>query len=231
MSLAEYFPHLVVDQADTLPGAAGSCSAAVFDSDRVYRYALLRRWAYGPLALWVMLNPSTADAFTEDNTIRRVMAFSRAWHCGGAAVVNLFGLRSTDPRALRTHGNPVGPHNDQVISWHLSADGPLVGPVIAAWGAHAAAGDRAGQMLQLLADHGRRVRCLGLTSKGHPRHPLYVPNSTTLRDFPDRAEAEGPRPVSASAARSTQEPAACPSAPTDPRGAEGHLPHSAEATP
>lgn len=227
MSLAEFFPHLVVDWSNTLPGAGGPSGAAVFDTDRVYRYALLRRWAYGPLALWVMLNPSTADAFSEDSTSRRVISFSRAWHCGGMIAVNLFGLRSTDPRALRTHDSPVGPDNDRVISWHLSADGPLVGPVVAAWGVHGALNGRDQKMLQLLAEHGRRVRCLGLTSKGHPRDPLYVPNSATLTDFTGRA-AVAPLSVPETAARPPTS-VSCPPGSTPKAGVGGHLPHATEA--
>jgi hypothetical protein len=176
VSLAEHFPHLLVDRNDTLDGTAAS---SVLSPCRTYRYALARRWDDGPLALWIMLNPSTADAFVSDPTIRRVTRFSRAWMCSGLIVLNLFGLRATDPKALRTHPDPVGPDNDEVISWHLSGDGPTIGPVIAAWGVNGRLNGRGDVMLRLLADHGQRVQCLVRTSAGHPGHALYVSGSAT----------------------------------------------------
>ena len=73
----------------------------VFESVRMYRYVLTRSWAEGSMVVWVMLNPSTADARVDDPTIRKVMGFSRRWGYAGCVVVNLFGLRATDPKALR----------------------------------------------------------------------------------------------------------------------------------
>jgi len=65
-----------------------------------YRYWLLRRWSNRPLATFVMLNPSTADANSDDATIRKCMGFADAWGLGGIWVVNLFALRSTNPYGL-----------------------------------------------------------------------------------------------------------------------------------
>jgi hypothetical protein len=44
-----------------------------------YRYELWRRWAEGPHVLFVMLNPSTADAVTDDATIRKCIGYAKRW--------------------------------------------------------------------------------------------------------------------------------------------------------
>lgn len=75
-------------------------SATISECGR-YRYRLTRRFADGPCATFVMLNPSTADETIDDPTIRRCRNFAIREGCGGLVVVNLFAYRATDPR-LRT---------------------------------------------------------------------------------------------------------------------------------
>jgi hypothetical protein len=143
---------------------------AVFSGDDVYRYRLARIWGEGGQhAAWIMLNPSTADALTDDPTIRRCVRFTRAWGLDGLTVVNLFALRATDPAELVGHADPVGPANDQMISEALADAAVLV----AAWGAHPMAAGRVTAVTALVPP-GARLQCLGTTKAGHPRHPLYV---------------------------------------------------------
>lgn len=144
---------------------------AVLSPDGVYRYALTRSWDdHAPRDVWIMLNPSTADASLDDPTIRRCMGFSRGWGAGGIWVVNLFALRATNPAELLTHTEPTGLHNDTVIDLVMARARDTGGRVIAAWGAHPAAADRAVDLMHRT----RRLQCLGVTKAGHPRHPLYV---------------------------------------------------------
>ncbi|MDB5297796.1 MAG: hypothetical protein JWO31_3779 [Phycisphaerales bacterium] len=80
-------------------------AAAVLSPCERYRYVLHRWWDESkPAVCWLMLNPSTADAATDDPTIRKCCGFARAWGAGGIAVVNLFALRATDPRRSTTAG-------------------------------------------------------------------------------------------------------------------------------
>lgn len=133
-----------------------------------YRYALSRRWnpARPPL-VWVMLNPSIADAEQDDPTIRRVVSFTQRGLYGAAIVLNLYALRATDPAALARHPQPCGPDNDSILTAYARSTWDIV----AAWGAHAPL--HAGRVLNgPLRD--RRLLCLGRTKDGHPRHPLYV---------------------------------------------------------
>lgn len=155
------------------PPSSSSLSATPFASgaelDGPYRYLLWRRWADAATVLFVMLNPSTADARRDDPTIRRCSGFARAWGFGGVEVVNLFAWRATDPRELRRAADPVGPENDRVIAAAAARNHA----VIAAWGNHGALGERDRQVAALLARF--RPRCLGApTARGAPRHPLYV---------------------------------------------------------
>lgn len=150
-------------------------ATAVFSPDRRYRYALTRIWDPDwPLAAFVMLNPSTADAFQADPTIRRCIGFARTWHAGGIVVLNLFALRSPDPTVLRADPDPVGPDNDAVIAHTFSTAGPLVGPVVAAWGSHGGLLGRGEAVRRMLTARCSRVLCLGITRDRHPRHPLYL---------------------------------------------------------
>lgn len=170
--------HLVIDSDATL---IGDDATATFSLCRTWRYALTRRWQPNTVGIaFLMLNPSTADAFELDPTVRRCIGFAKAWGYGGLLVLNLFGLRSTDPRGLKTHPDPVGPDNDTVIGQWLDL---LSGPVVAAWGVHGAYQQRDRQVAKLVAAHGKRLMCLGTTKDGHPLHPLYRPASSPLVEW------------------------------------------------
>jgi hypothetical protein len=170
--------HLVAERREDLVEAR----LALFDSARTYRYLLEHRWGTAAAMVLVMLNPSTADATRDDPTMRRALRFARREGCGGLIVVNLVALRATDPAALAAHPDPVGPDNDQILCAAAGRGTPLV----AAWGAHGALHGRDRAVLRLLAP--ARLRCLGLTAGGQPRHPLYLPASTQLTGYhPDNA--------------------------------------------
>lgn len=157
-------------------------AAATADVDGAYRYSLHRRWAHPdrPVATFVMLNPSTADALTDDPTIRRCRGFARTWLCGGMAVGNLYAFRATDPRSLWTAEDPVGPRNDEALDRLVTIAVQRGGPVVAAWGAHA----RPDRVQAVLDRFGGVFRCLGVTGRGAPRHPLYVRGDTALQSWP-----------------------------------------------
>ncbi len=111
----------------------GERCSAVVSPHGAYRYRLSRIWDdAAPLALWVMLNPSTADAEVDDPTIRRVRAFTKAAGCGGFEVVNLFALRATDPKEMLASQMPFGPDNDEHIRGAIRETS---GPIVCAWGA------------------------------------------------------------------------------------------------
>jgi len=150
--------------------------SAVFSLDRQHRYALWRIWFPDkPICMFIGLNPSTGDEYTNDPTIRRCESFAGAWGYGGMCMTNLFALRSTDPKALSTVTDPVGRDNN---SWlvYLAAHS---GIVIAAWGDIVDLKGRDEDVRNLIPN----LYCLGLTKQKHPRHPLYVPKKAQPRIY------------------------------------------------
>jgi hypothetical protein len=165
------------------PDLFGTTGSAVFSDDGTYRYRLTRTWGYsGRHAVWIMLNPSTAEALADDPTIRRCTGFSKAWGLDGLVVVNLFALRATDPRELARHPDPVGPENDRFIQ-------QAIGPcrvVVAAWGASRLAARRGALLRWALTRSCDDVLCLGVAKDGEPRHPLFVRGGQPLVALPAR---------------------------------------------
>lgn len=164
-----------------MPGESALTSAAVVSDCGLYRYELERWWGDGPGVLWIMLNPSTADARLDDPTIRRCRGFTRAWGHDGFGVVNLFALRATKPTHLLDHPDPIGPNNEGFIRRWLQWD--RVSLAVAAWGAWKVPSlpDMDRRLLDLATEVGRPLWCLGETKHGDPRHPLYVRADQTLR--------------------------------------------------
>lgn len=75
---------------------------ARLSSCRAYRFALWRIWDQSmPYAMFIGLNPSTADETRDDPTLVRCGNFARQWGYGSVCMANLFALRATGPRALR----------------------------------------------------------------------------------------------------------------------------------
>lgn len=145
-----------------------------------YRYSLTRRWDRGDSVLFIMLNPSTADALIDDPTIRRCIDFAKGFGYNAIEVVNLYAWRATKPEDLPpTTWIAVGPDNDVAIAEAVDrAD-----IVIAAWGASAGQ-YRSRDVLAYLDAIGKWPYCLGATINGSPKHPLYLPKDTELIPVP-----------------------------------------------
>jgi hypothetical protein len=139
-----------------------------------YRYVLWRAWSPGPalkVVNFVMLNPSTADAETDDATIRRCVGFAKAWGFGGITVTNLFAFKATDPADMKAAPEPVGPDNDVYVG-HEAA---VASMVVCAWGNHGAWAGRAEAVFRLLTARGVEPVAFRVTEAGQPNHPLRLP--------------------------------------------------------
>lgn len=177
---------------------------AILSADARYRYVLSRGVvAREPnidtrICLWVMVNPSTADALKDDHTIRKVTGYCHRWGFARFRVVNLYAYRATDIGLLHALEWPVsnqpaptdivGPDNDR----HISEQAALASEIIVAWGNRSkmppSGKDRIHRVLGLLrgAQSGRvPVFCIGRTQSGDPKHPLTTPYSAPRVRFED----------------------------------------------
>lgn len=144
-----------------------------------YRYALCREWdPFLPKLVFVMLNPSAADAFFDDPTTRRCIGFARREGCGGIVVGNVFAWRALSPRALPGAATATGPLNHAALGGIARR---AKRPVVCAWGN--LAGAAGAVAAAILRDNGASLVCLGRTASGAPRHPLYVRADARLEPF------------------------------------------------
>lgn len=137
---------------------------AIISEDNKYRYQLSRIWDQSkPRILFIMLNPSTADAKQDDPTIRRVISFAKSWGYGGIHVGNLFAYRCTDPKGLKHALNPIGENNIN----HIQKLVGQVDKVIYAWGNN-------NIEPTWLRDIVQTPYCIDVSKKNIPKHPLYL---------------------------------------------------------
>jgi hypothetical protein len=159
---------------------------AVISDCGKYLYLLRRAWDHDKQrALFVMLNPSTADADVDDATIRSCIRLCKSWGYGSFEVVNLFAYRSTDPDALKGVFDAVGEKNEGIVQNAIAR----CDVVICAWGAHPEAGFEASKMVRRITALRPMAFCLGVTKSGAPKHPLYIKTGTPLTAFRHREAA------------------------------------------
>lgn len=163
-------------------------SSAEISPCGTYRYQL-DRWAvvagrpFGPKVAWIMVNPSTADALSDDATIRKIKGFSERMGCNRFTVGNLFAYRATDIKALKTANAPIGPLNDEYLDRIIQdADRVMV-----AWGPTAKLPKNLRnrwRAFKLMADeYGIKLYCLGTAKDGQPLHPLMQPYSAEIVEW------------------------------------------------
>jgi len=162
----------------------------------LYRYTLDRVWGDQPdnRLVWLMLNPSTADAEKDDPTIRRCIAFSCGFGYDALRVVNLFALRATNPMDLVDSLESGVALNDCAADTLLH-DATSGEGVVVAWGAHGGrwpGRDRVREVLGFLRP--ASLSCLGRTKDGHPKHPLYVKGNSPLTEWSPAIRAVGAIP-------------------------------------
>lgn len=153
-------------------------SFAIISKCDQFRYVLTRGDVqYGRPLMFVMLNPSTADALTDDPTIRRCQGFAKDWGYDSIIIGNLYAFRTKSPAVLKEEGYLVGPDCDNLLStWASKAE-----TVVCAWGNHGQP-KRIQQVVKILTEAGHpELFCLGTNKSGSPKHPLYIPKDMKPR--------------------------------------------------
>lgn len=154
------------------------------------RYSLTRVWdEKKPSILFIMLNPSTADALKDDPIIKKCISYAKAWGYGGLYVCNLFAYRATDPNELKSlkkkerEGQFNYLHIENTIIYHS------IEKVVFAWGNNKIVSklmdfskleealNKAGEIVDF------KTYCLELSKSGTPKHPLYLRGDLKLKRF------------------------------------------------
>lgn len=150
-------------------------SGAVFTADKKQRLSLWRIWDTSkPLVMFIGLNPSTANEFTDDPTIQSVERISRFNGYGGFYMQNCWTYISTDPKFL-------------VWQDTMSSDISLLSirkkckDVVFAWGNFKIVKDlkRDLDMYRMFPE----ALCIRQNKNGSPVHPLYQPGNSILKPF------------------------------------------------
>lgn len=128
-----------------------------------------------------MVNPSTADASKNDQTIRKLMGFGKRFRWREITVVNKFAYRATDVNNLRIAVDPIGPSNDaHILEAMFKSD-----IIIVAWGSLAKLPpelrDRWRSIVGVATTLNKALYCLGTCDDGHPKHPVMIGYSNIVR--------------------------------------------------
>ncbi len=157
-----------------------------------YRYSLTRIWndIENPrIVCFAALNPSTANATVNDNTILREIAFGKTWGMDGLFKVNMYTWQETSPKKLFQAGE-----NYDILGLSMEATVKLIVDrkcefVVCGWGTNAnkkyasRIASRGEQFRDYAAIYGLKLFCLGINQDGSPKHPLYLPPDTPLQPW------------------------------------------------
>lgn len=149
-----------------------------------HRYSFGWRWAPGPVAFCMGINPSFGTDFDPDATmqsLRRMLAHNGF---GEYLLGNPFARRSLEPKALLALPilDAIGEHNDVALAGMIERADVLV----ACWGVPPPAPGillRMQVVMRELERSGKPIKCFGRTKHGFPRHPLYMATKTALEDY------------------------------------------------
>ena len=162
-------------------------SNAFFSPCGKFRWKLTRLISKSPKELiFVGLNPSKADAITNDLTLIRLISFCTLWGYGSLTVINLFGKITKDPRQLLSNEDPIGSQNDSVLNKNIYYwSKAQMCDLWIGWGTKGIIMNRNKKVLsQIKKSCSKKPLIIGLTKAGHPRHPLYTSKEKYLYPFP-----------------------------------------------
>lgn len=144
-------------------------SGAIISDCKKYRYRLWRIWdADKGNVMFVLHNPSTADENNDDPTVRRCVNYAKSWGYGGIYICNLYPYRATNPKDLLN--KPFEEISPPQNMYYINQTLKKCSLHVLAYGNPAIK-----DTTPVLFDN--IYMCLGLTKKGNPKHPLYLPSN------------------------------------------------------
>ncbi|MEM9490032.1 MAG: DUF1643 domain-containing protein [Myxococcota bacterium] len=163
-------------------------------------FALWRRVGEGErLVSWIMLNPSVADARSDDATLRRCRAYAVRWGFGWLTVGNLWPRRTPDPGELfrwvvdgrdPSERQRTLETNDRYVL-RMAQRAELT---VCAWGSgRGRLGGRASAMRFQLSAVGVKPHALAVTRDGQPCHPLRLSRELSPRPLAELLAMGGAR--------------------------------------
>jgi hypothetical protein len=133
-----------------------------------------------------LLNPSKADAMLNDPTVTRGIKRAKRLGCGSLIVWNVGAGRATKPKEWLAMKDPIGPENYVHIQRILLECQERAGILLVGWGTNAP--ERFTSAARQLISRTKLIpKCLGVTSGGHPTHPLYIGYDVPLIDYMEMA--------------------------------------------
>ncbi len=156
---------------------------AVFSPCRSNRYWLRRNLTdcVRRHVLWIMMNPSRADATVNDATTTMTTNISRRHGYDVHGVVNLSAVIEPDSTRLTASDGAIDPVNDQAIGRALDWIRRQRGDVVIAWGASPHLKHCEDRILRKLRR--RKLLCLGQNNDGSPRFPRAIRRDVRLMPF------------------------------------------------
>lgn len=156
--------------------------SAIISECGQYRYRLEREvQEYGKVFAYFGVNPSTADANSDDPTIRKMIGFTK--RNGGRRLIvgNVFAYRAKDVVALAAAEDAFGKEIDVHVK-QIIYDADILVPC---WGRTSKVPVKLrfafDNLLDELVASGKPIYHLGYTKCGNPKHPLMPSYATPLQ--------------------------------------------------
>jgi len=146
-------------------------SGAVIKKNK--RYSLWRIWNQDlPKILYIMLNPSIANQFEDDSTVRRLNYFTKKFGFGGFYVGNIYPHITPFPNVLYSLNLTYSKKN----YFYLNSMIEKSAKIVFAWG-------NCKENPLWIENMVKAPLCFGHNKNGSPKHPLYLPKNTRLISF------------------------------------------------
>ena len=170
-------------------------SFCLFSQCGSYRWILKRELLSGKkTVVFIGLNPSKANSLNNDRTLVRIINFCSRWDYKNIYIINLFGLISKSPSQLLKSKDPIGINNNLITLMTLNFWQKNINcDLWLGWGDKGQLNGRNLEVIKIIENlsnlksnennFSERILSLGISKKGNPLHPLYIPKESFLSPF------------------------------------------------